>query len=63
MCSGSEAGSCLRLIDSCIIQLEAQGPSRACYEREEEEESPDVVSPACFEATWIMLPNEIDLAS
>ena len=23
MCSGSELGSCLRLIDSCIIQLKA----------------------------------------
>jgi len=26
MCSGSEAGSYLRLIDSCITQLTAQGP-------------------------------------
>ena len=26
-CSGSEAGSYLRLIDSCITQIEAQGPS------------------------------------
>ena len=26
MCSGSEAGSYLRLIDSCITQLKAQGP-------------------------------------
>ena len=30
MCSGSEAGSYLRLIDSCITQLKAQGPSRTC---------------------------------
>ena len=28
MCSGSKAGSHLRLIDSCITQLEAQGPFR-----------------------------------
>ena len=28
MCSGSEAGSNLRLIDSCIAQLKARGPSR-----------------------------------
>jgi len=28
MCSGSEAGSYLRLIDSCITQLKAQGSSR-----------------------------------
>jgi len=38
MCSGSEAGSYLRLIDSCISQLKAQGPSRACNESKEEEE-------------------------
>ena len=28
MCSGTEAGSYLRLIDSCITQLKAPGPSR-----------------------------------
>jgi len=39
-CSGSEAGSYLRLIDSCIPQLKAQGPSRACNESKEEEEDP-----------------------
>ena len=33
MCSGSEAGSYLRLIDSCITQLKAQGPSRTCNKR------------------------------
>ena len=38
MCSGSEAGSYLRLIDSCITRLKAQGPSRTCNESEEEEE-------------------------
>jgi hypothetical protein len=38
MFSGSEAGSYLRLIDSCIIQLQAQGPSRTCNESQEEEE-------------------------
>ena len=42
MCSGSEAGSYLRLIDSCITQRKAQGPSRTCNERKEGEE----------EATW-----------
>ena len=36
MCSGSEAGSHLRLIDSCITQLMAQGPSRTCNESKEE---------------------------
>jgi len=36
MCSGSEAGTYLRLIDSCITQLKAQGPSRTCNESEEE---------------------------
>jgi len=38
MCSGSEAGSYLKLIDSCITQLKAQGHSRTCNEGEEEEE-------------------------
>ena len=33
MCSGSDAGSYLRLIDSCITQLEVQGPSQTCNER------------------------------
>ena len=36
MCSGSEAGSYLRLIDSGITQLKAQGPSRTCNESKEE---------------------------
>ena len=38
MCSGSEAGSYLRLVDSCITHLKAQGPSRTCNESKEEEE-------------------------
>ena len=29
---GSEVGSYLRLIDSCITQLKAQGPSTTCNE-------------------------------
>ena len=37
MCSGSEAGLYVRLIDSCITQLKAQGPSRTCHESKEEE--------------------------
>jgi len=37
----AEAGSYLRLIDSCITQSKAQGPSRTCNEsKEEEEEEP-----------------------
>ena len=38
MFSGSEAGSCLRLIDVCITQIKAQGPSGTCNESEEEVE-------------------------
>ena len=38
-CRGTEAGSYLRLIDSCITQLKAQGPSRTCNESKEEEVS------------------------
>ena len=34
----TEAGSYLRLIDSFITQLKAQGPSRTCNESKEEEE-------------------------
>jgi len=34
-----EAGSYLRLIDSCITQLQAQGPSRTCNESKGEEET------------------------
>ena len=36
MCNGSEAGSYLRSIDSCITQLKAQGPFRTCDESKEE---------------------------
>jgi len=46
MCSGSEAGSYLRLIDSCITQLKAQGPSRTSNESPEEEEV------GCRVQTW-----------
>ena len=35
----TEAGSYLRLIDSCITQLKAQGPSRTCNGSKEEEEN------------------------
>ena len=38
ICSGFEVGSYLRLIDSCVTQLRAQGPSRTCNESKEEEE-------------------------
>ena len=34
----TKAGSYLRLIDSCITHLKAQGPSRTCNESKEEEE-------------------------
>ena len=34
-----EAGSYLRLIDSCMTQLKAQGPSGICNESKEEEEA------------------------
>ena len=50
MCCGTEVGSYLRLIDSCITQLKAQGPSRTCNEskeEEEEEQAPDPSSPRC----------------
>ena len=34
----TEAGSYLRLIDSCITQLKAQRPSRTCNKSKEKEE-------------------------
>ena len=38
-------GSCLRLINSCITQRKAQGPSRTCNESQEEgEEDTEVVA-------------------
>ena len=43
----TEAGSYLRLIDSCITQLKAQGPSRTCNESYQEEEGvSDFTGPA-----------------
>ena len=36
MCRGSKTVAYLRLIDSCITQLKAQGPSRTCNESKEE---------------------------
>ena len=36
----------LRLIDSCITQLKAQGPSRTCNESNEEEEEEDEMQDA-----------------
>ena len=38
----TEAGSYLRLIDPCITQLEAQGPSRTFNESKEEEAEEEV---------------------
>jgi len=34
----SEEGSYVKLVDACITQLKAQGPSRACNESKEEGE-------------------------
>ena len=44
MCSGFEAGSYLRLIDSCITQLKAQGPSRT-YNESTEGKNPKPYTP------------------
>jgi len=41
----SGAGSYLRLIDSCITQLKAQGPSRTCNESIEEEKKKTPLRP------------------
>ena len=39
MCSGPEAGSYFRLIDSCITQLNAQGLSRNCDTNQKREKN------------------------
>jgi len=48
---GTEAGSFLRLIDSCITRLKAQGHSRTSNESKEEEEEqgcePDRLKSIC----------------
>jgi len=46
---GIRVGLYLRLIDSCITQLKAQGPSRTCNESKEEAEDP--LGPAYHLAT------------
>ena len=44
VCCGTEAGSYLRLINSCITQLKAQGPSRTSNESKDEEDYLDPVA-------------------
>jgi len=70
MCSGSEAGSYLMLIDSCITQLKAQGPSRPCHESKEEEEeedyhpqlsSPDGAWASCTNARSVLLLTALEV--
>jgi len=48
-----EARTCLRLIDSCITQLKAQGPSRTYNEsKEEEEETSESIPPPSPPPRW-----------
>ena len=54
----------MRLLDFCITQLKAQGPSRTCKEsteeeeeEEEEEDTTDRVVPCRFGSTIIFTPN------
>jgi len=42
----------LRLKDSCITQLKAQGPSRTCNESKEEEEEEQVLGSAFGLWVW-----------
>ena len=55
VCSGSEAGSYVRLIKSCITQLKAQGPFRTCNESQEEDEK----FQSCVVRVWAHLPRTI----
>jgi len=53
-CTGDE----IRLIDSCITQLEAQGPSRTCNKSKEEEtkqRNNGVLSAVVQERRWLGL--------
>ena len=51
----TEAGSYLRLIDSCITQLKSPGPSRTCNEsNEEEEKHSGAVAPTSFRGGLIL---------
>ena len=59
MCSGSEVGSYLRLIDSCITQFKSQGPSRTCNESKEEEEE-DTSKVAGESARPVDFEGEVD---
>ena len=56
LCVVTEEGSCLRLIDFCITQLRAQGPSRTCNESKEEEEEcvreREVERQTCVRERW-----------
>ena len=49
-CSGTEAGSYWRLIDSCITQRKAQGPSRTCNKGKEDKEEGWVAMPGQWDA-------------
>ena len=57
MCSGSTVAY-LRLIDSCITQLKAQGPSRTCNESKEEEEEEEVYQKAELHGVVFLLLRE-----
>jgi len=47
MCDPAQ-GSYLRLIDSCISHLKAQGPSKTCNESKEEEEEEEEDPAQCL---------------
>ena len=62
----SEAGSYLRLIDSCITQLKAQGPSGTCNESKEEGEEETVSGfgsrgKGCWRASACSSPSSLSL--
>jgi len=60
MCCGTEAGSYLRLTDSCITQLKAQGPSRNRNESKEEEVVEEKSSSSALAAKLEALEGEKD---
>jgi len=53
-CAVAEAGSYLRLVDSCITQLKVQGPSGTCNESQEGLPACDAaIGPSCA-GGWAM---------
>ena len=61
MCCGNEAGSYLRLRESCNTQLKAQGPSKTCNQSKTEEEEHLKVVGVLDESDGVVTDREHEL--